>query len=64
MKKRNQGRIDGMTTAELKQPNQDITKSANMDKQASLMKKFNENLRAQTKRIMETSSKFEEKVHT
>ena len=53
-----------MTTAELKQPNQDITKSANMDKQASLMEKFNENLRAQTKRIMESSSKFEEKVHT
>ena len=32
-----------MTTAELKQPNQDITKSANMDKQASLKEKFNEN---------------------
>ena len=32
-----------MTTAELKQLNKDITKSANMDKQTSLMEKFNEN---------------------
>ena len=43
IEKRNLGRRHGMTSAELKQLNNDIAKSANMDKQASLMEKFNEN---------------------
>ena len=40
-----------MTTAEIKQLNNDIAKSANMDKQASLMEKFNESPMDPNKKI-------------
>ena len=41
--KRNQGRLRGMTNAEVKHLNKDIARSAKRDKQNSLIEKFNEN---------------------